>query len=314
MANSLEEKRKSISNTTTDVLDARVIANYGDPGLDEDYHFDILSRYVIVMIESAYRIPTVNKWNKVFAIVKRPEHLWVTAEGGRASSPNSQRRSDAMGNISIGLANNFSVAGIPRINFPYQIGEQIKIKKIAQPITLPNHILSSDTTPSLFISEFTDNEFTYNSWHSEGSTLAYFAGNTVRTNYLRAKTIFRPDDDQSQEYGFSLYKYQYEAFFLNLVSSDLSLMGHATAIFANTIPSSNAIYHADGGYTFTSQDHIDFLSCEYEDINVGNKQRVTTNECMPLIVATPNTFPTPRVRAVGTINYNPTYSPIVAQD
>jgi hypothetical protein len=56
------------------------------------------------------------------------------------------------------------------------------------------------------------------------------------------------------------------------------------------------------------------LAVEYEDINVGNKQRLSSNECMPLIVATPNTFPTPKVRSVGTIQYNPTYATIVKQN
>jgi hypothetical protein len=304
MADSMDEKRKSISNFNSEVLEARVIANYGDPGLDEDYHFDILSRYVIVMIESSYRIPTANKWNNYFAIVARPLHLWVTAEGGRASSPNSQRRSDALGNMSVGVAGGFTVAGIPRVNYPYQLGELIKIKKLSTPIILGDQ--------TFFQSEFSDQQFTYGSWHTEGSTLPYFAGNQSRIDYLKAKTIFMPDLTRL-EYGLTVYKYQYEAFFLNLVLSDTTLTNHSTAIFENTMPNSNPIYHADGGYVFKEDDHVDFYSVEYEDINVGNKQRVATNECMPLIVATPNTFPTPKVRSVGTISYNPSYSPIITQ-
>ena len=189
MANSMDEKRKSIANSNAEIVEARVVANYGDPGLDENYHFDILSRYVIVMIESAYRIPTINRWNKVLAVVARPKHLWITAEGGRAASPNSQRRSDSMGNISIGLAGSFSTAGIPRINSPYKLGELIKIKKLP----IPHIVGRSD----LFVSEFSNSEFTYEDWHSEGSTLDYFVGNTTRLDGLKAKTLFRPDADKS---------------------------------------------------------------------------------------------------------------------
>jgi hypothetical protein len=303
---SIEEKRKSINNARSNVLDAVVVANYGDPGLDEDYHFDILSQYVIVMIESAYRIPTANKWGKVFAVVQRPPHLWVSAENGRDSSPNSQRRTDLQGNISAGAAGSFSAAGIPRMNFEYQMGEKIKIKKLAHPI-----VLGSDL---FFTSDFTDDRYTYGAWHTQGSTLPYFAGNTIRTDYLKAKTIFKPDATDDNLYGITLYKYQYEAFFLSLVQGNDSLTSHATSIFAGTTANSNAVYHADGGYVFKDTDHVDFYACEYQDLNVGNKQRVTSNECMPLIVATPNTFPTPRVREIGTISYNPTYSPIVTQD
>jgi hypothetical protein len=302
---SAEEKRKTLTNEKSEIKEARVIANYGDPGLDEDYHFDILSRYVIVMFESSYRIPTVNKWHHMFAVVKRPQHLWVTAEGGRSSSPNSQKRSDPIGNLSIGAAGSFSANGIGRMNFPYQLGELIKIKRLSTPLTVGND--------SLFNSEFSDTNYTYNSWHSDGSTLPYFAGNQVRTDYLRAKTIYKPDATLPLQYGISLYKYHYEAFMLTLALENDTLTSHLTEIFANTLPSSNAIYQGDGGYVFKSAEYVNLQAFEWEDINIGNKQRVSSNECMPLIVATPNTFPTPRTRAVGTISYNPTYSPIVTQ-
>jgi hypothetical protein len=302
MATSIDEKRKTNTNEQSEVKEARIIANYGDPGLDENYHFDILSRYLIVMIESAYRCPTNNKWNKMIAIVKRPEHLWVNAEGGRASSPTSQKRSDQIGNLSIGVAGSFSTNGVARIDKPYQIGEVIKIKKLAHPL-----VFGDD---SFFRSEFTDNNFTYESWHSEGSTLPYFAGDTVKTNYLRAKTLFRPTSDQ-ERYSFTLYKYQHEAFMLNLVLNDPSLTAYLTSVFGNTLPSSNSIYQADGGYVFKSNEYINLSAVDYEDINIGNKKRVATNECMPLIVTTPTTFPTPKTRAVGTIAYNPTYSPVL---
>lgn len=302
MATSIEEKRKTNTNELSEVKEARVIANYGDPGLDENYHFDILSRYVIVMLESSYRCPTNNKWNKMIAVVKRPEHLWINAEGGRASSPTSQKRSDPLGNLSIGVAGAFSTNGVPRMNKAYQMGELIKIKKLSQPV-----VFGSD---NFFRSEFSDNNYTYEPWHSDGSTLPYFAGDSVKTGYLQAKTIYKPGSDQ-ERYAFSLYKYQYEAFMLSLVLNDASLTSYLSQVYGNTLASSNAIYQGDGGYVFKSNAYINLLSVDFEDINVGNKERVATNECMPLIVTTPNTFPTPKTRSVGTITYNPTYSPVL---
>jgi hypothetical protein len=306
MSQSLDEKRKSLANSKADVLDARVIANYGDPGLDEDYHFDMLSRYVIVMIESAYRVPTTDKWSKLFAVVQRPKHLWVNIEEGVAASPNSQKRSDPLGNVSIGPASNFSIAGIPRTNFPYQIGELIKIKKLAQPVKLGDSFFNS--------AGFTQTPDSYGEWHTEGSTLPYFAGNQARIDALKYKTIYQPSASNLLQYAFTLYREQYEAFILSLASTNPSLTTHLTQIFDNSLPNDSAIYRAHGGYLFKNNNYVDMLAVEYEDINVGNKQRLSSNECMPLIVATPNTFPTPKVRSVGTIQYNPTYATIVKQN
>jgi hypothetical protein len=302
MPSSIEEKRKSIANSNSDVLDARVIANYGDPGLDENYHFDVLSRYVVVVIESSYRVPTFNKWNKMIAIVARPKHLWVGTENGRAPSPNSQRRSDAMGNVSVGLAGSFTVNGIPRINIPYELGEIIKIKKISNPLKV-----GADT---MFVSQFSDStaaSLVYGAWHTDGSTLPYFAGDQNKIDALRNKTIFQYDSSNPTTYALTLYKYQYEAFMLNLVASDADMNTHLTDVFASTIPNTSSIYMGHGGYVFKDNDFVNFFSAEFEDININNKQRVSSNECMPLIVTTPNSFPTPKVRAVGTIAYNPTY-------
>jgi hypothetical protein len=244
MSQSLDEKRKSLTNSRADVLDARVIANYGDPGLDEDYHFDVLSRYVIVMIESSYRVPTADKWSKMFAIVQRPKHLWVNIEEGVATSPNSQKRSDPLGNVSIGPANNFVVAGIPNVNFPYQLGELIKIKKLAQPIKLGDSFFNSNG--------FTDAPDSYGEWHTEGSTLPYFAGNQARIDALRNKTIYQPFSYASNylQYAYRFYKEQYEAFILSLTSTNNPLMNHLTQIFDNTLPNDSAIYRAHGGYLF----------------------------------------------------------------
>src|SRR5438034_2377400 len=134
MSEANDEKRKSLINSREDIKEARVVANYGDPGLDEDYHFDILSRYVIVQLDSCKRVPTSNKWSSMFAIVARPQHLWIDAPEGKSSSPSSQKRSDAVGNVNVGTATSPSVNGIARINQPYELGEIIKIKKIPLPV------------------------------------------------------------------------------------------------------------------------------------------------------------------------------------
>ena len=58
--------------------------------------------------------------------------------------------------------------------------------------------------------------------------------------------------------------------------------------------------------------NMPFSFCEYEDVNSGDKKRVTRDECMPLVIASPNNFPTPKERAIGSIIYQPAYATVVA--
>jgi hypothetical protein len=303
MAN--EEKTRTIANQKSDILEARIIANYGDPGLDEDYHFDILSRYLVVMIESCDRVPTVDKWYKMLALVKRPEHLWIKPEGGNTGNPSSQKRSDGAGNVNTGLASNFSVSAIPRISVPYALGDSIKIKRIPKPF--------KPAADTIFQSVFTNLSTyrTYGSWHSDGSTLPYISSSNEALNALKYKTL--SDYDSAGKYTGYLSKYQYEAFYLTINTSNAALSESAGQIFGGKWAGDSMIYSANGGYLFKTNASITLSTIEYEDINVNNRQRSSVNECMPLVVTTPNSFPTPRTRATGTIAYNPTYATIVKQ-
>lgn len=308
MSQSLDEKRKTNANQKGEILEGRVIANYGDPGIDEDYHFDILSRYVVVMLESCYRVPTADKWGKFFAVVQRPRHLWVNVEGAVTENPASQRRSDIVGNVSLGLAGSYSTAGIPRINNPYRLGEVIKIKKLNHPLIVG--------TDSIFTSQFNNSLLTagqYGNWHSEGSSFPYFQNAPDKIQYILAKTLMRTQDTDLFKYGITMFREHYEAFILNHTQlTNPTLVDGLVQIFTNQIQN-KAIYTADGGYVFNTKPYVDFMAIEYEDINADGKQRVATNECLPLIVATPNTFPTPKTREIGTISYNPTYATVVKQ-
>jgi hypothetical protein len=302
---SLDEKRKTAANTQAEIKDAKVIANYGDPGLDEDYHFDILSRYVVVMLESTDRILTLDKWFQMLAIVKRPPQLWIKTEGGQASDPTTQKRSDSQGNINIGLANGYSVNGIGRINTPYNLGDSIKVKKIPS-------VSTQSLDLSFFQSDFhifDQNTYTYNSWHTQGSTIPYIANDPNKVALLQQKTI-QPLPDGSWTFNFALNKYQYEACILNANLGNTAAFNIMTNIFAGTFSGGTQVYSAHGGYVYQSLQRLQISACEYEDINIDNKMRVASADCIPLIVTTPDTFPTPKQRAVGTIAYNPSYSPI----
>lgn len=308
----VDEKRKTITNDSAEIKDARVIANYGDPGLNEDYHFDILSRYVIVMLESCDRIITADKWWKMLAVVRRPKQLWINVEGGVATSPASQQRSDALGNINVGYAANYSVNGIPTMNIPYALGERIKIKKISQ----VQQINSPDGNPgAIFQSAFsiwTPQTSQYGAWYNQGANLPYFQGNDSGLYILYNKTISPLNNNGL--FAFYISKSQYEAFVLTINQNNTTALPGIQSIFAGQWNGITQVYDANGGYLFgnglTSES---FNMVEYDDINIGGKARTGTNECIPLVVATPNSFPTPAIRAVGTIVYNPTYSPVQTQ-
>lgn len=313
---SLEEKRKSLSNAKNDLLDAVVISNYGD-ALHTNYHFDILSRFVIVMVESALRIPTEEKWISMFAVVARPKHLWLNVEEGKAPSPNTQKRSDSLGNLSVGLAESYTVAGIPKINYQYALGEKIKIKKLASPLKFGESSFFESAFNEVGQSPNTnagDGQVAYDfygNWHTEGSTLPYFAGYQNRIDYLKTKGIYLPFPNLPNTWCPTLYKYQYEAMTLNLSANNPELSSYMTQIFQNELPNGDAIYSAQGGYIFKNDLFVNLLCCEYEDINIGGKERTSVSECIPNIITVPSTFPTPKARTLGLISYNPQYSTII---
>ena len=308
MPTSLDEKKITAKNNENELISARVIANYGDPGLDEDYQFDILSRYVIVAIESVDRIPTSDKWTKMIAVVQRPQELWIDVVGAQTPSPSDQQRMDNLGNTNVGLSSNYSVNAIARINNPYQLGEVIYLKRLATPL-----FLTSQQQDSIFQSKFTSMPSTqlyYNNWHNIGSDLAYIQNGNYQNN-LRLKTVaFVNNAGSSFFYCPQLNKYQYEAFSLKQNTNNAVKQQGLSQIFAGQWRGYGQVYNANGGYIFTSSQNLTIPAIEFEDANVGQKMRVGSNDCIPLIVTSPSQFPTPKSRSSGTINYSPTVVPV----
>lgn len=300
----IQRTNKNISNAEgSKVFDAVVIANYGDPGLDQDYFADIYSRYVICILESRGRILSTDKFSeKMIAFVKRPEHLWIDYVGSFSYS-SSMSRSDAYGNINVGTSLSYSTNNIPRINFPYELGEVIKVTE-----TSPQDILYSKTD----FKELESNHAVYNDWHTQGySYIENLYGTEYKVdektfnskNLLRGQTIDYTGiiSESQSRYSLFINKFQYEAMLLKYDSKygDPLLNGSKSKAFS-----------ANGGYFFKenfTSNLFNYSYIIYEDINVGNKQRTASNSCLPLIVTSPNTFTVPKVREGGVINYNPSY-------
>ena len=273
------------------VFDAVVIANYGDPGLDEDYHADILSRYVICALESSNRTLTADRIKAdMIVIVKRPEQLWINYEGGFINKPIDQKRIDASLNSNVGVAGAYSVDAIPGINSPYQMGEKIKIKLIDN-----QNIFYSDWSSAIPISTNP-----YGTWHTQGLANLDYLSDAAAS--LRKKTIF-----PVSTYGYNFYfdKAQYEAFALSLYNSPA-----LKRLFQGVSPST-FFYVGNGGYYFKNNvtNSPGFNIVKYEDMNIGGKMRIPGNSCIPLVVTAPSSFTVPKQRAIGTVYYAPTYVP-----
>ena len=291
-----------VSNKNTSsvekIIDAVVVANYGDPGLDENYHFDLLSRYVICKIESSNRTLTANKYKNMLVVVKRPESLWIDYEGGFTANPATQKRKDFNLNTNIGPSSSYTVSAIPRINDPYKMGEILKIKLIESQSPYTTHNASQ-----IFQSEcttFNDSNNFYEAWHTQGLNSDSYIGTHGGAARLRKKTIYQQN---GTTYNVSINNLQYEAFSLTAFPSSAA---HLVPLFKGT-SSYNFYYEGNGGYAFLGRPDLDFSYIYYEDTNMGGKARIPETNCMPLVVTTPNSFMTPSTRTAGTFNYNPTY-------
>ena len=293
------------------IYDATVVANYGDPGLQEDYFADILSKYVICMLESSNRVLTNDKWKDMLVLVKRPPALTITYQSNQfVNNPNAQSRVDYFGNVNTGPASSYTVSTISPINNPYQLGETIKVKLIED-----KNDFCTYNQNSLFQSACSGNIFDgnnyYGNWHTQGINNAYIQSENVPPA-LNLKTIIPittyPTNNAIANanpnlYNMMLNKVQYEAFVLNQYPQFANQM---IALFQGN--SNYAYYYVgNGGYLFYQNFFTYLNTCQYEDINVSQKARVPNVNCLPLVVAAPQTFTVPQVRSPSTVNYMPTY-------
>lgn len=137
-----------------DQMTARIVTCAGDPGLTEPFFFDILSRFLIVVLEPCDVVPTNSNLLKRFALVKRPRPLWIdcpsTPDITPANKQGNMRRKDYLGNINIGSTANYTINTIPQLDTEYTIGETITIKKIPKEYA---------TQSGLFVSQFANTDF-----------------------------------------------------------------------------------------------------------------------------------------------------------
>jgi hypothetical protein len=293
----IDEKRKTLENGKSEIKSAMVVANYGDPGLQESSNWDVLSRFVICKILSTDRVLTADKWAEMIVAVKRPESIWINPVNGLQSDQTQQQRSDYFGNISIGIPTNYSVNGISPISNTYNLGDIIHIKKSSLPLNANNSPIST-----FFQSIYSNlSQSNYGAWYNAGLTLPYIQNNNAQNN-LTLKTL----DTIPNNAGYfmpSINKYQYEAFMLTINNGNSDVTSALTQIFQGTWNGATQIYNAHGGYIFNETQSLDICNIQYEDID--DRTRLSENSCLPLVVAVPSSFPTPSSRSPGLISYNP---------
>lgn len=188
--NVVEERRNGSTNNPFggDIITARIVANYGDPGLTENYMFDILSRFLIVMLTPTQRIPQYGNYPTMFALVKRPEHLWIDVDGGVQSNIDNQRRSDYEGNINKGNPEDgFILDNIPQINRQYKLGETIKCKKLDATINFEDTFFTSLYDATTYLGDATKNKYNENYLTKDPVGSAASVSNNA-TRYASAKT------------------------------------------------------------------------------------------------------------------------------
>jgi hypothetical protein len=289
------------------LIDMTVIGNYGDPGLNEDFQFDLLSTFLICAIESSNRTVTQNRFDSLIVVVKRPQNLWIEYQGGIASSTATQIRVDNNLNANVGQAGNFSTNVIPQINIPYNMGDTIKAKLIKN--TDYPSVLMGDTFFQSADNRWTPTQQSYYSWYNQGASLPYIANQMGGLAALQQKTI-TPYGSNSLNlntngdfFYICLNKVQYESFCINQYPTQTADLIN---LFTNQ-SNFNSFYQQNGGYYFSQNTSYNFCSVQYEDANLAGRKRETTTSCIPTVVVSPSSFVVPSVRAIGTVNYSPTY-------
>ena len=314
-------------------IDAYVVANYGDPGLTESTLFDFLSRFVIVMLNSPQKFPQSRNVNRIFALVMRPETLWISSIGGISSNTVNQKRIDYFGNVNVGNPSNFSQENIPKINRGYQLGEKISIKRLS-PAPLGGNT-------SFFASAFSKSDVDtlgqdpgyYSRSHftrdqSDGYPICTTSNNCgearkyaaeCTTNYVGSLNYSPswnvsnsqrlPQSSTSTNFWTAaLRREMFELFFRKINGSKVDAILQNYGVYNQHLEGDH-FYGGDYYWRNLNSPYI-FNFCMYYDLNLGGKQREITKDCQPLVVTSPDAFPiTNRVNAQPII-FDPTFSKV----
>ena len=125
---------------TSGTMSARIIGNWGDPGLSESGMYDFLSRFLIVQLipseSQRSRLAGEKDYTSLIKIVLRPPSLWIFPgidKKNRFDYFGSRSETTNAGNAyAVGAA--YLTKGIQPITPAYKLGELITVKKMETPL------------------------------------------------------------------------------------------------------------------------------------------------------------------------------------
>jgi len=309
------------------VLKAKIIGLWGDPGLSEYFHYDILSRFLIVQIEPFEECVTNVRKTQMIHLVLRPKSLWIRVQNG--ANPAGTIRRDFFGNLNHqnitgagsatpNLFNNsnnglhearYLAENIQPISPSYKIGDEITIAKLETSLKPGlffenvNIFASEDprakTPADAFMSnryrELESGEFPININIAKHFTPvnpnATLGAGALRIGGLKFANT-------SNAYFRAYYKN-----LKKLTNKEYKLTKNFTLQNAlSMVNSNNNIKAHKGLFGGAVADTMLFESITYQDMNIEGRKRLETSSCVPLVVVNPSTFPTPATRNTGGIN------------
>jgi len=301
-------------NKKEEPLRAKVIGLWGDPGLTEYYNFDFLSRFLLVLVAPYNEIPCNRDAGSIVKLVLRPRSLWIDSVG--------DQRKDFFGNLNKQLrdaanpaaggknAANYAHSNIMPITQSYKVGDELTLNRLHEPLAYGYELGYPNRDKRVFEDEadiFSSKEAfvattlmsdTYKNSSgvpalSTANVYSYIHNPSLGTaNKPNLKIVINSNGAGGiDRTGYS------KSFEKILISSEKysEFIASPGLILAKLVGG----LIADRGGLFG---RYVFNSVEYIDSNAENRQRSQDAGCIPLIVASPSTFPTPVNRNLGGVN------------
>ena len=304
------------TNKKEEPIRAKIIGLWGDPGMTEYYNFDFLSRFLLVQVSPYNEIPCGNDSSGIIKLVLRPRSLWIdlSISGGVI------QRKDYFGNRNTQITGvdypalnglnsaSYSTSNIQLISPAYKVGDEITLNRLAQPLC---HQLNGDLKDKNRMFEGKD-------IYSSGQALTAVSlmstayKNSSGDSALSALTAYSyisgtiatdlnivMNSNGSGGYNQAAYAAAFQKIIMSSgkYSEFLNAPGSILDKLLSILRGGNLIIARGGLFK-----RFVYSSVDYIDSNTENRTRLNDTGCLPLIVASPSTFPTPVSRNLGGVN------------
>lgn len=286
-------------------LRARIIGNFGDPGLTEDVHFDVLSRFLLVQLQGKNGgldcLVNSDNLSGLICAVFRPKDLWIDYVSG--SSMANYLRKSYEGQIDQGTA----ILNINKINPSYDLGDEITVEKLPP--------INDEKFTTLSVGSYSPRV-------AEGSDSV--ASESLKTSFIKPlSSVFagRASLDYSTKYeNYAKGLKTFKASLALGAGGSLVIRVHSSEwrkilVYKDSVKFQKLATNKD--FQQKMQDYkfcwplnqtYDIPIIAYQDLNSAKRKRTGSDSCLPLVVTFPDSFPAAGIRQLGTISYNPSYN------